>query len=95
MMPQKFNYRKHILVCVNDRGEGKACCIKVKGVEIYQELKQFVRDQGLTSEVWVTRTGCLGFCNDKGTTIVVYPEGDWYTEVTLETIDEIKKLVLV
>jgi (2Fe-2S) ferredoxin len=84
---------KHILVCVNERTE-KSCCSKVKGYEIFRELKDWTKSNGLAGAVWVTRTGCLGFCNDIGTTIVIYPDQLWFKEVKAEEIQEIKDHVL-
>ena len=48
-------------------------------------MKQKLKDTGLSATHWVTRTGCLGFCNNVGTTVTIHPEGKptaWFTEVT-------------
>jgi (2Fe-2S) ferredoxin len=82
-------YKKHVFVCVNER-EG-SCCAAVHGKEIFYELKRWVISEGLTQSIWVTKTGCLGFCNNKGTTIVIYPERIWFLQTTKEDIGEIKK----
>ena len=89
-----YKPRKHILVCTNERTEGKACCFNVKGMDIYRELKDFVRLNGFASLVWVTKTGCLGFCNNIGTTVVIYPDGLWFKEVTIEDLDSIKRIMI-
>ena len=89
----KLNYQKHVLVCINDRESGYSCS-KVKGNEVFSEIKSWVVNSGLSSRIWVTRTKCLGFCNDIGTTIVVYPEQKWFTKVTLDDIDLIKKILI-
>ena len=39
-------------------------------------------------QVRVNVAGCLGRCNE-GPTIVIYPEGVWYTYRSTEDIDEI------
>ena len=85
---------KHILVCANEREHGKDCCAHVEGYEIFHELKDFVKANGLSSSVWITRTGCLGFCNNIGATIVIYPEQLWFTEVKKEDIGKIKDYIL-
>jgi len=85
---------KHILVCTNERNDGRDCCSNVKGCEIFAELKNFVRASGLSSSVWITRTGCLGFCNDAGTTIAIYPEQLLFKEVKMEDINKIKQYIL-
>lgn len=92
------SYRKHIFVCTNDRLEG-SCCNKVNGYGIFHALKEYVLSNGLANAVWVTRTGCLGFCNDIGTTVVLYPEKKWFTKVTKDDLPKIieeihKRMVL-
>src|SRR3989344_3821464 len=61
-------HKKHVFVCVNEREQG-SCCQKVGGFEAFKELKQFTRDNNLIADIWVTKTGCMGFCNDTGCTI--------------------------
>ena len=85
---------KHILVCTNEREAGKECCSHVQGYEIFRELKDWTKLNGLSSRVWVTRTGCLGFCNSVGATIVIYPDQLWFKEVKKEEIQKIKDFIL-
>ncbi len=85
---------KHILVCTNERETGKDCCSHVKGYEIFRELKDWVKSNGLASSVWVTRTGCLGFCNNAGATIVIYPDQLWFKEVKKEEVQKIKDFII-
>ncbi len=83
---QNSQYKKHILVCVNNREQGE-CCARVDGQQVYEKIKEYVRNNGLTGIIWVTRTRCLGFCNSEGTTIVIYPDKKWFTEVTLKDVN--------
>ena len=78
---------KHIFVCVNQREGEKTCCNKVKGTDIFLKLKQEVLSRGLN--VWVTKTGCMGFCNDVGATVAIYPDKKLYTQVREEDIPKI------
>ena len=81
---------KHVFVCVNEKGDvSKDCCAKVGGLNIYDKLKQFVAQKGLTGHIWITKSKCLGFCNAVGTTIVIYPEQEFFTEVTEKDLEEI------
>jgi len=89
-----LGYKRHVFVCVNEREEEESCCKKVKGYEIFRALKDFVINNGLAKDIWVTKTGCLGFCNDVGTTIVVYPEGTWFMQTTPDDLKEVKDFVL-
>jgi len=93
---QSIPYRpiKHILVCTNERETGKECCSHVMGYEIFRELKDWTKSNGLSSKVWVTRTGCLGFCNNVGATIVIYPDQLWFKEVKKEEVQKIKDFIL-
>ncbi len=87
-------YTKHVLVCVNLRDNGRDCCGAVCGEELFQALKGWVRSEELITQIWVTRTRCLGFCNPVGTTIAIYPDRIWFTEVVLSDIDAIKTALL-
>ncbi|MBI4404928.1 MAG: (2Fe-2S) ferredoxin domain-containing protein [Deltaproteobacteria bacterium] len=75
----------HVLVCENERPEGKPCCKLVGGSELIQFLKGQVQESGLGKFIRVTRTGCLGYCNTVGCTVVIYRKNEkpqWYTKVT-------------
>ena len=85
---------KHVLVCVNERGQFEECCSNTGSLEIFRELKNFIREKGLSSSIWVTKTGCLGFCNDKGATVVIYPDQKWFKKVTKNDLPAIKKEIL-
>jgi len=75
----------HVLVCTNERSPEKSCCFKVGGHDFYARMKAKIKEFNLYSTHWITRTGCLGFCNDIGTTVVIEHKGEkqkWYNEVT-------------
>ena len=85
-MPNK----KHIFICVNEKDEkNQDFCSKVGGSDVYLKFKEAVAERGLISQVYVTRTRCLGFCNPIGTTIVVYPAATWYHQVKPEEVQDI------
>ena len=94
MQPITQRPLKHILVCTNERETGKDCCSHVRGYEIFRELKDWVKANGLSSSILVTRTGCLGFCNNVGATIVVYPDQLWFNQVTKNDMQKIKELII-
>jgi len=82
----------HVNVCTNKKPAPKASCAPVGGVEFFQKLKAKTKETGIANDVWVTRTGCLGFCNSVGTTVVIHRKGAkslWYTEVTAEDFEKI------
>ena len=80
----------HVLVCTNEKPAPKSCCQKVSGMEFFMKLKNKLKETGLIATHWATKTGCLGFCNDVGTTVTIYAPGKparWYYEVTHEDFD--------
>ena len=88
----------HVNVCTNERppGTGKPSCKDVGGHEFYLKLKDKVKDTGIRGTHWVTRTGCLGFCNKVGTTVTIHRKGQpalWLSEVTAEDFDRVWDLV--
>lgn len=82
--------QKHVFVCVNVREEGD-CCSNVSGQEIFLRLKQFVLSHGMAARVRVTKTGCMGHCNDTGATVAIYPEGKVFKRVTMEDVEKIEQ----
>jgi len=81
--------KRHVFVCINEREPGKDCCGHVGGMEIFKKLKEYVITNGLVNQIWVTKASCLGFCNNVGTTIMIYPEKKIYKQVKMDEIDKI------
>jgi sirohydrochlorin cobaltochelatase len=55
-------------------------------------LEAFLRERaerGLYRAVYVTQAQCLGVCPERGSTVVVYPEGIWYVGVRENDVAEI------
>jgi len=77
-------YQKHVFICVNVR-EGKISC---KGMELVEEMKRILNEKGIGKEIRVSKSGCLGQCA-LGPMIVVYPEGIWYSKVSIKDIEVI------
>ena len=88
-------YRAHVFFCVNKRPEGhpKGCC-KHKGSErLRNYMKARAKELGL-SDVRINTSGCLDRC-ELGPSVVIYPEGVWYTVRALEDVDEILQVHLI
>jgi (2Fe-2S) ferredoxin len=83
-------YRHHIFFCLNQRGNGEACCAQHGAQAAFDHCKHSVKQAGLAGPggVRVNKAGCLDRCAG-GPVAVVYPEGTWYTFVDHEDIDEI------
>ena len=86
----------HLFVCTNrrDASSGMPSCAPAGGEACFAALKNEVNRSGLTAAVWVTRSGCLGFCNDDGTTIAIYPEGSILVSVRPEETEALLKSAL-
>ena len=85
-----------ILVCTNERPEGRDCCKKYGGQEFYDRLKKQLKETGKNATHWATRTGCLGYCNNVGTTITIHRKGkepEWLSEVTNADFETVWKKI--
>jgi (2Fe-2S) ferredoxin len=78
----------HIFVCGSYRPTGaQGVCHKKESVQLLQHMTNEIQDRGL-DEVMVSSTGCMNVC-DSGPVMVVYPEGQWYKQATVETAEAI------
>ena len=88
-------YRAHVFCCTNERPEGhpRGCC-KHKGSERLRDyMKARAKELGL-KDVRINTSGCLDRC-ELGPSMVIYPEGVWYTVRTREDVDEILQTHLI
>lgn len=74
--------KHHVLVC------GGTGCHSSNGDKIKNLIEEKVNEKGLSEDIQVILTGCFGLC-ESGPNIVVYPEGVFYSHVTLEDVPEI------
>ena len=75
-------YRSNVLVC------GGTGCTSSNSEQIIEKLNEEIKAVGLEKEVNVIRTGCFGLCA-LGPIMVVYPEGAFYSRVTVDDVKEI------
>ncbi len=66
--------RSHVLVCAGTGCHSSGCSAVERSIE------ERVKEQGLSDEVKILRTGCFGFCK-MGPIVMVYPEGAFYCHV--------------
>lgn len=88
-------YQAHVFACVNERpaGHRRGCC-KSRGAEkLRNYMKARAKELGLEA-LRINQSGCLDRC-ELGPTIVIYPEGIWYTCQTIEDAEEIIQRHLV
>ncbi len=89
-------YERHIFICTNRRAEDnpKGCCARKGASEIRDVFKEAVFKAGLKGKVRANQAGCLDACAF-GPTVVVYPEGIWYSVSSPEDAVEIVEKHLV
>lgn len=81
-------YRLHMFVC-----QGKRC--SARGSEaLLEAFKERIKSADL-KDVKVSKSGCLKVCKETDVegeycpAVIIYPEGVWYKNVTIEDIDDI------
>ena len=88
-------YEAHVFCCVNERpaGHPRGCC-KSKGAEALRNyMKARAKELGL-KDVRINQSGCLDRC-ELGPTMVIYPEGVWYSFRSIEEAEEILQTHLI
>lgn len=89
----KAPIKRHVFVC-----NGKSCS-QVGSAEVKAEFVRILEAKGLRQgkeskgrnpqgEVVLTDCGSVGFCSI-GVAVLVYPEGVWYGQVTVDDVPEI------
>ncbi|MBI5370190.1 (2Fe-2S) ferredoxin domain-containing protein [Candidatus Uhrbacteria bacterium] len=90
MRPSNNQHEKLVLVCTNERTDGRECCVQKGSLELYEKLKTAIK--AACQNVRVSKTGCLGNC-ESGITVAIMPRNIYLGEVTLQDIPEIVRLV--
>ena len=83
-------FSRHVFVCGNTRAGGhpRGCCDAAGEGALHTVFKQALADRGLLRTVRANKAGCLDQC-EHGATVVVYPDGVWYGQVSAEDVAEI------
>lgn len=74
--------RGHVLVC------GGTGCTSSGSEQIIKEMEARLKENGLENEIKVVKTGCFGLCA-LGPIMIVYPEGAFYSRMTVDDVKEI------
>jgi (2Fe-2S) ferredoxin len=82
-------YEAHVFCCTNRRpaGHPRGCCAERDGEALRDHMKSRAKDLGLKN-VRINSAGCLDRC-ELGPTLVIYPEGVWYSVPTKADVDEV------
>jgi NADP-reducing hydrogenase subunit HndC len=67
---------------------GGTGCTSSGSVKIQEEFKKLIKAYGLEDEIQIVQTGCFGLCA-LGPVVIVYPDGTFYSRVTVEDVEEI------
>ncbi|NOY73704.1 MAG: (2Fe-2S) ferredoxin domain-containing protein [Gammaproteobacteria bacterium] len=83
-------------MCMNQRDNGRQCCADNGGVELYDYAKRRIKEleKNGRGKVRINSSGCLDRCR-KGSVIVVYPEGVWYSLKSKEDVEEVVQTHLI
>ncbi len=79
-----------VLVCTNERTDGRECCAHKASPEFYHTLKAAVA--GMDPTIRVSRTGCLDNCAS-GPTVAIMPKNVYLGEVKESDIPEILEML--
>ncbi len=74
--------RSHVLIC------GGTGCTSSGSTNLRDKLAEELKAKGLDEEIKIVMTGCFGLCA-LGPIMIVYPEGTFYSRVTVDDIPEI------
>ncbi len=75
-------YRSQVLIC------GGTGCTSSQSLKIIEAMEAEIKAVGLENDVNVVKTGCFGLCA-LGPIMIVYPEGCFYSRVTVDDVKEI------
>ena len=82
-------YDAHVFVCCNRRPDGhpKGSCAEKGSEKLRDYMKARAKEMGLPN-IRVNSAGCMERC-DRGPSLVIYPEGVWYTIRTPADVDAV------
>jgi len=69
-------------------------CLALGARKVITAFKEELKKWGLENEVEIRETGCPGFC-EKGTIVVIYPEGIYYLQVQPGDVSEIVEKTII
>jgi (2Fe-2S) ferredoxin len=81
---------KHVFICTQNRPQGhpRGSCGAKGCADVMNEFMNEIQSRNLFEKIGLTNTGCMGPCMF-GTSVLVYPEGIMYGNVTKEDVKTI------
>lgn len=90
MRLSNIQFSKLVLVCTNEKPDGRPCCAQKISPEFYHALKMAVA--GMDPTIRVSKTGCLGNC-ESGATVAIMPKNVYLGEVKEKDIPDILEML--
>ena len=72
--------RSQVLIC------GGTGCTSSGSEKIQDAFEAGIQKYDLEDEIKLVRTGCFGLC-ELGPVVIVYPDGTFYSRVTVEDVE--------
>jgi (2Fe-2S) ferredoxin len=91
MRSPDIRYKKLVLVCTNERTDGRECCMHRGSEDVYLKLKTAIA--AVDPSIRVSKTSCLGNCLS-GAIVVIMPDNIWLGDVRKDDVEKIVKMVL-
>jgi (2Fe-2S) ferredoxin len=81
---------KHVFICTQNRPQGhpRGSCGAKGCADVMNEFMNEIQARNLFEKIALTNTGCMGPCMF-GTSVLVYPEGIMYGNVTKKDVKTI------
>jgi (2Fe-2S) ferredoxin len=91
----RLYYEAHVFCCTNRRPDGhpRGSCAAAGAEPLRNYMNARAKELGL-DKIRINSAGCLERC-ELGPTMVIYPEGIWYTYRTEADLDEILQTHLI
>ncbi|AWK86050.1 (2Fe-2S) ferredoxin domain-containing protein [Azospirillum thermophilum] len=96
MSDPKPYFEAHVFVCTNRRPDGnrRGSCAAKGSEKLRDYMKARARELGFDGRIRINSAGCLDRC-ELGPTMVIYPEGIWYSFHSNADIEDILQIHLV
>ncbi len=92
MISKKSTIKKRLFICTHERPD-RECCFTKGSPELIAILKEDLKKNNMRDKYKVTKSGCIGNCS-QGIAGLLYPENIELTGITLQSKEDLKKMLL-